>query len=120
MLDPYFFRRPVGGGGNPIKLNKGCKFSVTGYAVQGKFTLVSWEITNGEESVHGQTLYSGKRQVEATGGVFDFVGEDDGGGSFTPDRKRTVWDRVNSKIGKNGIPVLAASKIQKNSRFFKI
>jgi hypothetical protein len=124
MLSPRFFMAP-----SDLRLERWQEFQVLGYARVGNWTLVRWRVIMGEPKAYrwqqGETLYQGNDPIEAgrLAGDFDLyeapIAPEQ---SKTPRQPLSVFDRVDRRIGRNGIPPSIAIQLRhpRNYRSFRV
>lgn len=109
MLEPQFFVAP-----EPVP--KEIKFSVLGYARVGRYTLVRWrweladlttvdldDLTEGPYS-EGESLWVGDRLLGHYWDGADLYAAPLPQPSQTPATPPTIWDKIDRRVGRDGIP----------------
>lgn len=109
MLEPRFFVSP-----EPVPPD--IEFKILGYARVGDYTLVRWrwgladladvdldDLTEGPYS-EGESIWQGDRLVNHYWDGADLYAAPPTQASQTPPTPPTVWDNIDRRVGRDGIP----------------
>jgi hypothetical protein len=104
-----------------LVIHEGQTFSIVGYAQVDEWTLVRWRLDFGFDGPNGsylesETLYRGFEELETDQlrGHIDLYEEPiPQKRSATPEFPVSVWDRVDRRLGKYGMPAATAIALRK-------
>lgn len=121
MLEAIFYSRVITTESNTLaiddsSLTPGFSFQIESYSQSGGYTLVQWALGDGEESIAGETLWSGTTPILTGGGELNLFSK------RTPDSKRrtaifnnTIWEQYAQSD--YAVPDSVGRELRKNTIF---
>ena len=115
-ISARFFAIPV-----DLLIHEGQTYSIVGYAQVDEWTLVRWRLDFGFDGPNGsylesETLYRGSERLETDqlrGSINLYEEPIPQQHSATPEVPVSVWDRVDARLGKYGMPPATAIALRK-------
>lgn len=115
MLHPIFCQPP-----DEKSVPSGVVFRILGYTQVPPYTLVRYREGGEEEFGTGEILYRDKEQIASEAGEIPLYSPAPDTPTQTPNVPTTVWDRVDSRMDRFGIPNMTAQQLRDPMRYISL